>query len=312
MTEGKGKCPHREFPLREGCPLCIADREEREGNTEASIAEAVKAVNSPGPEKVKVNIKVTAPEEPTEEEVAEIVEEVTNLVNVLEEIDQEPVATDRLSIEQRALVRIAPETDEKATALYNEGVKLLEYAKAREITCNGDMKPATEDLAVITKTKQAIELIRQEYVKPIRHHLDAINTAFKEFTAPLIDADAINRKKLIIYRAEVERQIAEAQAIEQEKLDLARREEKLTGEHTVDLAPVDTPEVASKRVHTDMGSMGTLKTYKWELEDITKVPREYLIPNAVLIGQMVRSSKGTISIPGIRVYSEDSIRVNTR
>jgi len=298
MQETKGHCKHGEFDLRTGCPLCIADRMAKEGNTEASIAEAVKAVQ---PKAVESQLR----------ELEEgLNSEGLTLIGANEE--EEEVATDRLSIEQRALVRIAPETDEKVTALYNEGVKLLGYAKAREITCNGDMKPATEDLAVITKTKQAIELIRQEYVKPIRHHLDAINTAFKEFTAPLIDADAINRKKLIIYRAEVERQIAEAQAIEQEKLDLARREEKLTGEHTVDLAPVDTPEAASKRVHTDMGSIGTLKTYKWELEDITKVPREYLIPNAVLIGQMVRSSKGTISIPGIRVYSEDSIRVNTR
>ena len=298
MEDYKGNCKHGEFDVREGCPLCIADRMATEGNTEASIAEAVKAVQ---PKAVESQLR----------ELEEgLNSEGLTLIGANEE--EEEVATDRLSIEQRALVRIAPETDGKVTALYNEGVKLLEYAKAREITCNGDMKPATEDLAVITKTKQAIELIRQEYVKPIRHHLDAINTAFKEFTAPLIDADAINRKKLIIYRAEVERQIAEAQAIEQEKLDLARREEKLTGEHTVDLAPVDTPEAASKRVHTDMGSIGTLKTYKWELEDITKVPREYLIPNAVLIGQMVRSSKGTISIPGIRVYSEDSIRVNTR
>ena len=281
MITDKGSCRHGEFDLRKGCPQCIAERQaEAEVNSPENIKKRIEAVQRP------------------------------EQVGMEEGLNSEGFTLVRA--EQKALVRIAPETDEKATALYHEGVKLLEYAKAREITCNGDMKPATEDLAVITKTKQAIELIRQEYVKPIRHHLDAINTAFKEFTAPLIDADAINRKKLIIYRAEVERQIAEAQAIEQEKLDLARREEKLTGEHTVDLAPVDTPEVASKRVHTDMGSIGTLKTYKWELEDITKVPREYLIPNAVLIGQMVRSSKGTISIPGIRVYSEDSIRVNTR
>jgi len=41
----KGHCKHGEFDLREGCPLCIADREGREGNTETSIAEAIEAVN---------------------------------------------------------------------------------------------------------------------------------------------------------------------------------------------------------------------------------------------------------------------------
>ena len=245
------------------------------------------------------------------ENIAKRIGEASQIAaEVVEEIVEERVA-ERVA-EETAIVKIAPENDEKVTALYNEGVKLLGYAKTREITCNEDMKPASDDLAVITKTKQAIELIRKEYVSPIRHHLDAISIAFKEFMAPLIDADALNRKKLITYKTEVDRKIAEAEAIEQEKLELARREMELTGEHTVDLTPVDTPEVASKRVHTDMGSIGTLKTYKWELEDITKVPREYLVPNAVLIGQQVRSSKGTISIPGIKVYSEDSIRVNTK
>lgn len=45
MTE-KGTCPkHGEFILREGCHECIADKMAEEGNTIASIAEAVKATN---------------------------------------------------------------------------------------------------------------------------------------------------------------------------------------------------------------------------------------------------------------------------
>lgn len=45
MTE-KGICKkHGEFILTEGCPLCIAERQGIEGNTEESIAEAIKAAN---------------------------------------------------------------------------------------------------------------------------------------------------------------------------------------------------------------------------------------------------------------------------
>ncbi|KKL51344.1 hypothetical protein LCGC14_2296440 [marine sediment metagenome] len=39
----KGNCKHGKFDLMEGCPQCTADRMAKEGNTEASIAEAVKA-----------------------------------------------------------------------------------------------------------------------------------------------------------------------------------------------------------------------------------------------------------------------------
>ena len=211
-----------------------------------------------------------------------------------------------------AIVRIAPEKDEKVAVLYNEGIKLRDYAVTRTITCNEDMKPATDDLAIIAKTKKAIEEVRREYVNPIRHHLDAVNTAFKEFTAPLVEADTLNRTKIKDYRTEVERKRTEAEAIEQERLELAKREEALTGEHTIELKEVEKPEEASKRVHTELGSTGTQKIYKWELVDINLVPREYLMVNASLVQQQVKTSKGSITIPGIRVFEDEVIRVNTR
>ncbi len=38
----EGNCKHGKFLLNQGCPQCIADRMAAEGNTEASVAEAVK------------------------------------------------------------------------------------------------------------------------------------------------------------------------------------------------------------------------------------------------------------------------------
>lgn len=45
MQGTKGNCKHGEFDLREGCPQCMADSMAEEGNTEASIAEAIEAAN---------------------------------------------------------------------------------------------------------------------------------------------------------------------------------------------------------------------------------------------------------------------------
>lgn len=42
----KGKCPHGEFELTEGCPQCIADRMGREGNTEEGTREALADVGA--------------------------------------------------------------------------------------------------------------------------------------------------------------------------------------------------------------------------------------------------------------------------
>lgn len=215
--------------------------------------------------------------------------------------------------EKTAVIAIAPEVDERVLSLYDEGVKLHNFALSRVIKSDTDMVPATEDLALIARLKRAIEEKRKEYADPIRNHLDAVNSAFKNFMAPLLQADELNREKLKAYKTEVERRQREAEEINRQKLELARREAELsgTGEFTVDLTPVAVPE-AQKRVHTDLGSTSTMKTYKWEVVDLSQVPKEYLIVNAVLVGNVVRASKGSISIAGIRIYAEDTIRVNTR
>ena len=211
-----------------------------------------------------------------------------------------------------ALITINPDRDIKVVALYNEGLKLRDYALSREIRNDKDMLPATDDLAIIARLKKSIEEKRKEYVDPIRHHLDSVNNAFREFTAPVTEADQVNRDKIKAYRTEVERRRQEAEEINRQTIELARKQAELNqGEFTVDLTPVKVPEVR-RRVYTGMGSTSTQKVYKWEVADPSLVPREYLIPNAALIGSVVRSSKGSISIPGIKVWTEDAIRVNTK
>jgi len=42
------------------------------------------------------------------------------------------------------------------------------------------------------------------------------------------------------------------------------------------------------------------------------IPREYLIPDEVKIGGVVRATKGSIQIPGIEIYSEDQVLAGRR
>lgn len=243
------------------------------------------------------------------------VQSVVNMETIAKATDEMEEAFEHLdeveANQSTSLIHIKPEQDAKVIALYQEGMKLRDFAVTRIILTNDDLTPATNDLAIIKKTKNAIEELRKEYVNPIRHQLDTVNGTFKDFTAPLDEANTINRQKVQSYQAEVARQVAEAEAINRDKLDLARREMELKGEYTVDLSPTETPELR-RRVHAEMGSTSTQKNYKWEVDDISKIPREYLMPNHVLIGQVVRSSKGMMAIPGIRTWAEDAIRVNTR
>lgn len=271
----KGKCKHGEFDLLTGCAQCIADREADEGNTEGSVAKAVEGAQQAA------------------EVVAEIVEE-----QVL------------LQVNQRALVRVSPENDEKVAALYNEGVRMLEIADARAIEKPEDLPLATNDLVLIVKTKKAIEEIRKEYVTPIRKHLDDVNTAFKDFTAPLIRAEALTRNKMNEYRAEVARRILEEEEINRKRTEAAQQEMKLKGELTesVDLVEVE-PEVA-KRVSTDLGSVGQRDHWKYEVFDFILVPDAYKVIDSSQLSAITKKHHDQKPIPGIRFYNEPIDTVN--
>jgi len=65
-----------------------------------------------------------------------------------------------------------------------------------------------------------------------------------------------------------------------------------------------TPIVESKV--SKIAGIPIRTNYKFKMIDEKLIPREYLTPDTVKIGQVVRATKGTLSIPGIEIYTEDS------
>lgn len=208
-----------------------------------------------------------------------------------------------------AVIQINPSSDVAVQSLYTEALKLKEYAVARVILIDADLKPATEDLSIIAGLRKAIEEKRTEYIKPIRTHLDTVNEAFKQFTLPLVEAFTLNNDKVKAYLAEQKRKRTEAEAIERERFELARREIALKGETTVDLTPVAAPEVI-KKIQTELGTVGITTNWKFEVVDFSQVPDEYKLVDATKIGKVVRA--GLRSIPGVRIYSEESLRTTPK
>ncbi len=210
-----------------------------------------------------------------------------------------------------AIIQVRPAGDLAVSQLQAEADKLLSYAQSRLIATDADLKPAVDDLSLIAKVKKALTEKKAEYVKPVKMHLDSITAVFQSILVPLDAADKLNRQKVQDYRAEQVRRQAEAEAINREKLELARREEALNGEHTVDLTPIEVPAPVV-RVSTEMGTTSTMKVYKWQVVDFALVPNGYKVIDAGKVGAVVKASKGTITIPGIRVWSEDTLKVSTR
>jgi len=216
-------------------------------------------------------------------------------------------------MEEMKLILIKPQEDIEVIAFYNEAVQLQHFAEARVITTNNDLRPANDDLSIIATIKKGMEAKRKDYLSPFQNHVKEVNEAYKTLMEPIEQADKITRNKILAFSAEQGRKRREAEAIEAEKMALARREAELKGgEITVDLTPVEKPEAVPDRIRGELGTSGQRDNWKWELVDINLIPMEYLMVNAGMLTPIVKASKGKIVIPGIRIFNEPIIAVNTR
>jgi len=226
----------------------------------------------------------------------------------LEALEEDMEATPDSSV---AVINIAPADDLVVCNLREEIVKLSNYATFRVIKCDEDLTPATDDLALIARLKKALKEKQDEYVKPIKAHLDKVQFVFKDLLACLDDIDKTNREKIAAYRAEQLRKQREADEINRQKEELARKEAAFngTGEFTVDTTPVEAPAPV-KKVSTNMGTVSTARVWKYEIVDPSQIPEEYKVIDYAKITKVVKA--GCRNIPGVRIYEEETIRVMAR
>jgi len=226
----------------------------------------------------------------------------------LEALEEDMEATPDKSV---AVINIAPADDLAIRDLKEEIIKLSNYATFRVIKCDDDLTPATDDLALIARLKKALKEKQDEYVKPIKAHLDKVQFVFKDLLACLDDIDKTNREKIAAYRAEQLRKQREADEINRQKEELARKEAAFngTGEFTVDTTPVEAPAPV-KKVSTNMGTVSTARVWKYEIVDPSQIPEEYKVIDYAKITKVVKA--GCRNIPGVRIYEEETLRVMAR
>lgn len=96
-----------------------------------------------------------------------------------------------------------------------------------------------------------------------------------------------------------ERQLAEAAALE------AQGETKAADE--VIAAPVEVAPVVLQKTVPKVEGVSFREVWKFQIVDAKAIPREYLVPDEVKIGQVVRALKGSANIPGVRAYAEKTV-----
>lgn len=114
-------------------------------------------------------------------------------------------------------VEVVTQQESEVVAVVHETVA---RARAFEVQTSEQAQDAVEFLAQIADARKRSEKARKFLVDPMNKHIKAINARFKENAAPLDEADALVRGKLVAF------QQAEANALaEQQAAATARRQQ---------------------------------------------------------------------------------------
>lgn len=149
-------------------------------------------------------------------------------------------------------------------------------------------------------------------------------TKRKEHLGPAIQAEGMVKQKMLTYQQEQERirreredKLRRQAAAEEERKRKALEErarkaaEKGKLEKAEELRDkkeevfVPAPIVPSQVDKIE--GISTKKVWKFSIVDTKAIPRDYLTPDVQKIGQVARATKGTLEIPGVRIYSEEVI-----
>ena len=205
---------------------------------------------------------------------------------------------------------LRPGEDVEVLNYHTEAVKLEQHARARFITDIVTLKEATDDLAIISKLKKAMEDRRKEYIAPHKAEIDAILETYKALMMPVLEAERVTKDKMLVYNNEQRRIRQEQEEINRKRQEAAEQEMRLKGELSESVNLVEVAPEPAKSISTDMGTSGQRMIRKWELMDMSQVPEEYKMLDSARITKVVKA--GIPSITGIRIYEEPIITVTAR
>jgi hypothetical protein len=199
---------------------------------------------------------------------------------------------------------------------------------------------ATDALTIIAGMRKGLTTTWKAAVEPYKDSIKKYDSAYKplldrlDSTETRIKSQILDWRRAEAMRVDAERRriddanrkaaqaAAEAAATERARVAEQTRKDAeaagMTAQDAATLGQLEAADVAvapapmiiapppvSTRVVSDLGSVGVVKRWTFQVTDATLVPREYLAVDEVKIGKVVRA--GLREIAGVRIYSEDTL-----
>jgi hypothetical protein len=180
-----------------------------------------------------------------------------------------------------------------------------------EIATDEDLGKAADLTKYIQTQLKVGDEKRLEFTRPLDEQKATVMNFWNPIKKRLEKAKADLGKKITAYQVEAEkrkreeeaerRRIEEEQALERaEQLESEGKTEAASA--VMDIATKEAPKKKTAPKRGAMASSSIRTRWVFEVEDESKVPREYLIVDSALVRKAVDA--GAREIPGIRIYEE--------
>lgn len=203
---------------------------------------------------------------------------------------------------------------EDVKKIETQALTIPEKAEAIKITNTGSYENAGSVWKEIKAFRAKVAETFDPLIKAAHATHKAAVAKKKEVDDPLDQAQRKIKRLMGEYdeeqeriRAEKERKLQEQARKEEEERRLAEAEAaEAAGETEVAEAileeEVEQAAVIVPKTTPKVSGMSFRVNWNFQITDETQIPREYLKPDEVKIGQVVRALKDKLSIPGIRIY----------
>jgi hypothetical protein len=209
-------------------------------------------------------------------------------------------------------------TEMQIQELQHEAQVVFGEAKDFNITTPDQFKACGELRIKINGKLAQFEGLEKEAKKPFQDKVKTLGILFKNPIDVLKEARAKVDSYILGWQerleadrrakeAELKRlQEAEAKKLEAKAAKAKDPEKKAELQAQAEATKLAVPIVATEAVKVE--GMNMTDNWAFEVTEAAKVPIEYQMPDEVKIGKVVRATKGTLAIPGVRIYSYKSVR----
>lgn len=202
------------------------------------------------------------------------------------------------------------ETPEVSTAV-NTARQTLDIANAFTIDSDSMYEMAGTELKEIKAKRNQLDALRKSMIKQldevlIRYGYPTKNTIMDFFRPPLDwldDAESALKRGMLTYKQAQERKAREEREKAAAEARRIAEEAKAKNPEAPPPVVIAAPVVAKEA--PKVSGVSTREVWKFRVTDPAAVPREYLVVDEQKLGAMARSTKGTVTVPGVEFYSEE-------